>query len=335
MAEITQIGKLREHATKGPLGKAYLLQGPDSYYVDKAESILTEASLPPEQRDFNMTVTYGKETDVETIVSLCRQFPMMAERQVVVVRDAQLLTLNDFFSGFLEAMPPTSMLVLCFREKLMDKRLKAYKVLMDKHFVFNAAKVSDGKLPSIVQEMAHELGLQLPNQAALLVAESIGNDLHRLENELLKVAVNKLPGETITLEDVETYIGVSRDFNMFELGKAIGANQPSKAIRIGRYIAANPKSGNLIATIGNLTSFYAKIAIFHEVARAEPAVQARELGVPPFIVGEIASQARNIPMQRAKHALKVLAEYDLTAKGIGGSLTDEEAFSEMIYRLMA
>jgi DNA polymerase-3 subunit delta len=335
MPEITLISKLKEHVKKGPLGQAYLLQGPDSYYVDKAEAILTEASLPPEQRDFNMTVTYGKETDVETVVSLCRQFPMMADRQVVVVRDAQNMTISDFFSTFLEAMPSTSLLVLCFREKLMDKRFKAYKVLMDKHYVFNAAKVSDGKLPAIVQEMALELGLQIPSQAAQLVAESIGNDLHRLENELLKVAVNKAPGEAITLEDVETYIGVSRDFNMFELGKAIGAGQASKAIRIGRYIAANPKSGNLIATIGNLTSFYAKIAIYHEVARLEPVVQARELGVPPFVVGEIASQLRHISMHRAKHALRVLAEYDLTAKGIGGSLSDEEAFGEMIYRLMA
>ena len=315
----------------------YYLMGEEGYYTDKITDYIIENSLTEVERDFNLTVFYGLETDIDTVVTAAKRFPMMAERQVIVVREAQMLKNIDNLLFYLQNPQPTTVLVFAHKNGSIDKRKKVATELERKGVVLDSKKMRDDQLPSFISSCLREKGLTADNKSVLMIRESIGADLSRIAGEIDKLAIALPQGTTaITPELIEEHIGISKEYNNFELQNALVNKDIYKANKIINYFAQNPKKNPIQMTLALLFSFFSNVMMSYY------APDKSERGVAEFLglrstwgVGDYIKAMRNYKAMHVMEILHLIRLADAQSKGAEGSqLPDGEIMRELLYKIL-
>ncbi len=321
----------------------YFLQGDEPFYIDKIAEYIEEHALPEEQKGFNQVVMYGKDVDVNTVITNARRFPMMADRQVVIVREAQDVQDignqhgQQLLEKYITNPLPSTILVFCYKYKVVGKKLTN---MLDKFSVLvTTKKLYDNQLPGWISQYVSSQGFRIDDKAVQMLADFVGNNLERLANEIEKVLINfkGKEGEQILIspEIVQKYVGISKEYNVFELQKALGVLDVVKANHIVNYFEANPKANPIIPIIAALFTFYSKLLLVHSSSDKTERGLATLLKINPFFAKEYLIAARNFPLQKVAQNIHFLREADLRSKGVdSGSTTDGQILKELVFKLM-
>jgi DNA polymerase III subunit delta len=314
----------------------YFLMGDETYFIDKITNYISDNVLPEAEKSFNQSVLYGKDTDIPTIINTARRFPMMANHQVVIVKEAQNIKKIEDLAIYVESPLNSTVLVINYKYKTIDKRKKLYKSLDSKGVVFESKKLYDDKIPAWIEVYLKSKGHKIQPAAAMMMAEFLGNDLGKISNELDKLTILVPQTEVISPEIIEKNIGISKEFNTFELQKALAHRNVLKANRIIQYFSQNPKDNPVIQVIGTLFGYFVKVMKYHQLTnKTERNVQA-ELGLySSFFVREYVTAAKSFPPAKLEQIISILRESDARAKGVGSVSMDEgDILKEMVYKIL-
>jgi DNA polymerase-3 subunit delta len=314
----------------------YFLEGEEPYYIDLISDYILENVLTESEKSFNQTLLYGKEITIDTILTAARRYPMMAERQVVVVREAQNIRDIDELASYVEKPAPSTLLVLCHKYKTIDKRKKLYKAIQKNGVYLESKPLYENQVPNWIIGYLKTQQLGIEPKAVQMITDHVGNNLQRIVNELDKVIFSAIPGTSITVDDVEKNIGISKEYNAFEFQKALGSKDLYKANRIVNYLIENEKSTPMNMITGILISYFRKILTYHSIEnKGNQGEVAQKLGVSPFFINDYLTAGRNYPLQKAVLAISLLREYDLRSKGARGGTTENgELLRELTYKIL-
>jgi DNA polymerase-3 subunit delta len=332
----------------------YFLEGEEPYYIDKIADYVENNVLDESEKEFNQTILYGKDTDLISLISAAKRFPMMSERQVIIVREAQEIknlteTVNvkikskntkkeTEISPFEEyALKPlsTTILVICYKYKSLDKRTGLAKS-MDKHTVmFNSEKIKDYKLAEWIAKYTLDHKIKINPKAVQMLADHLGNDLSRIVNELNKLAINKKNDDEITPDDVQQFIGISKDFNVFELQNAIAAKDILKANKIIDYFAKNPKEHPFEMNIAVLYTYFSKLLFYQTLPSKNPSDVMSQMRVSFPQIKDLETAGRNYSLDKLVRIIGYLHDYDMRSKGMDGFQTEKgELMREMLFKIL-
>lgn len=321
---------------KGDIKPIYFLMGEEPYYVDRISDFIAENILTEEERGFNQMVIYGRDSNIDDIVSNAKRYPMMAERQVVIVKEAQDLSRTiEKLVDYAENPQPTTVLVVCYKYKKIDKRKKLHKTISKTGVIFEGKRMYENQVGDWIIKTLKSRGYNISPKAAQMLVEFLGTDLGKIDNELQKLQLICPEGTSISPEIIEENIGISKDFNNFELRKAIGEKDSLKAHRIINYFAQNPKDNPLVVTISLLFSYFSQILQYHGMNDKSKGSVAKQLKVNPYFVGDYVTAARNYPMKKVSHVISLLQETDVKSKGVGASnLSQGDLLKELLVKIM-
>lgn len=314
----------------------YYLMGEESFYIDKITDFIADNVLTKEERAFNLTIFYGKDIDIATIITAARRYPMMANHQVIIVKEAQDLKKIDDLAYYLEKPTPSTLLVFNHKYGKLDARKKIAKLIAEKALLFESTRPYDDKIPDWIEEYLKQKKCTIVPAAAQTLVEFLGNDLSKIANELDKLVIT-LPAGTnkITGKHVEKNIGISKDFNSFELNKAICYKQILKANRIINYYAKNPRSTHITVTIGLLYALFSKLMIYHSMQGKPRNEIAASLGIKPFFLKEYDAGAKNYSPSKIISIISMLREYDMKSKGVGNtSVSYGDLLRELLFKIL-
>lgn len=315
----------------------YFLSGEEQYYIDKISDFFEHKFLSPEERDFNLTVMYGRDINVGDILTAAKRFPMMSEKQVVVIKEAQALGNMDLLKSYIENPLHSTILVICYKHKKLDKRQVISKLLTkSKNVAFlETKKLYDSQLPTFLTQIVKAKSRTIDNKAVALMCESIGNDLCRLYNEMDKLFMNISRGEKIKSEHVEKYIGISKDYNVFELNNAVGTRDILKINRIVNYFEANSRDASLIYVISMQYIYFTALLSYSFVKdKSDKNALAKAMGISPFFLKDYLAAVKIYTPAKVVANIAILREFDLKAKGLGvGRATSGELLREMMFKL--
>lgn len=313
----------------------YFLMGDETYFIDEICDYIANHVLDESEKEFNQTILYGKDTDVATIISEAKRFPLMGEHSVVIVKEAQHIRKIEDLEVYLEQPQPSTILVICYKYKTLDKRKKFTKELAKKTVLFESKKLYDNQIPDWIQNYLSKHNYSIHPKAAFLLSEYLGADLGKITNELDKLMLIIEKGQKITSDIIEHNIGISKDFNNFELNNALGKRDVLKSNLITKHFAANPKDNPLVVTIGVLFGFFQKTLLYHTLKDKSKNNVASTLKVNPFFVKDYELAARNYPKGKLVKIISYLREYDLKSKGVNNnSVSEGELLKELIYKIL-
>lgn len=332
-----EVLKIINDLKAGIIKPIYFLMGDEPYYIDKLTEYIENNILSEDEKGFNQTVIYGRDATIEDIVSNAKRYPMMAERQVVVVREAQELSRTiDKLESYAENPQPTTVLVVAYKYKTLDKRKKLVKLIAKNGVLFESKKLYENQVGTWIQRLLQGRGYSIEPKANAMLVEFLGNDLSRISNELDKLQIILPKGHTITPKDIEYNIGFSKDYNVFELQNAIGSKDQLKAFKIAQYFADNPKDNPLVVTVSLVFGFFVKILKYHGLKDKDPRAAAPVLGVNPFFMKDYEIALRNYPMKKVSSIVASLREIDVKSKGVGAnSLSNHDLLKEMLVKIFA
>ncbi|MFT4525550.1 MAG: DNA polymerase-3 subunit delta [Bacteroidia bacterium] len=343
-----EYGAIIKELRSGVYHPIYFLHGEEPYYVDQIDHFIAENALSEDQQGFNQTILYGLDTDLSTIVAEAKRFPMMSDRQVVIVREAHKLKgltngdeKDNELLAYLKNPQPSTILVICHKYKKIDGRKKAGKGILaeaKKHgVVFNSEKPKDWKLPDWIIGHIRNDGHNIDPRTAGIIAAHLGNDIGRIHNELEKLYIGIPEKSTITAQMVEDRIGVSKDYNMFEFLDALGKRDKERALRIAIRFGHDQKEHPIQMIIPSLFSYFSKLMnyqwLFSKGKRGDDL--ARACGVHPFFLKEYKLAAQNYPRASSERAISMIRTADLNSKGYGNVSSDaSELLKELTIKLM-
>lgn len=310
--------------------------GEEPYYIDKIAEYIEDNLLTEEEKGFNQVVLYGRDVTVEDVISNAKRFPMMAERQVVIVKEAQELSRTiENLTAYAENPQPSTVLVFCYKYKTLDKRKKLYKLIEKNGLLFESKKLYENQVGDWIRRVLAGKDYQIEPKAVLMLVEFLGTDLSKISNELNKLMLVLPKGTAIAPGDIEENIGISKDFNNFELRKAVGERQFVKANQIINYFAQNPKSNPLVMTISLLNSFFTQLLIYHALKDKSKGNVAKALRINPYFVSDYQTACRNYPLKKVSQVISYLREADLKSKGVGAqNLADGDILKELVFKMM-
>ena len=259
----------------------YWLEGEESYYIDQIVNYAEHQILTEAEAGFNLSIFYGKDAEWASVINACMRYPMFAERQVVLLKEAQHMKDIDKLENYIDNPLISTVFVVSYKEKKADGRSKFGKLLKAKTEFFSTKKMYESALPEWTNQMVLQHGLTIGPKALVLLVDHIGNDLSRIENEIEKLAVNLGARKVITEDDIENYIGISKEFNVFELQDAIGKKDLAKAIRIIGYFESNPKAAPIVLILPAIHNFFSKVFMIFGMANTDDRSVATEIGVNP------------------------------------------------------
>jgi len=331
-----RIKKIISEIKNGNIKPIYFLMGEEAYYIDAISSYIENNVLKEEEKGFNQMVLYGRDISIEDIVSNAKRFPMMAEKQVVIIKEAQDLSRTiENLTSYIENPQPTTVLVVCYKYKTLDKRKKLAKIIAKNGVLFESKKLYDNQIPDWIRRVLNGKKYQIEPKAALMLVEFLGSNLAKINNELQKLMLVLPTNSTITANDIETNIGISKDYNNFELRKAIGAKKITRVNQIITYFSQNQKSNPLIMTISLLTNYFIQILMLHSLSdKSKPSI-AKALKISPYFVGEYIEGAKNYSMKKVAQIISYLREADVKSKGVGANaLPAGDILKELIFKIM-
>lgn len=313
----------------------YLLHGDEPYFIDLISDAIIENAIEEHERDFNQTVVYGKDCVPAEVVASAKQYPMMAERTLVVIREAQEIKKWEDFEDYFANPSASTVMVICHKHKKVDGRSKAIKALAKTGTIFVSDKVKDYQLTSWISNYVKSIGYDITDKASSLLSEFLGNDLGKIINELDKLAIILEKGTRINDVHIEENIGISKDYNVFELVNAVGELDILKANKIVNYFGRNPKAAHSTVVIANLFTLFQKMMTVHFLSVKTPDAVAQQLKIHPFAAKETVRQARLHNPKKLARNISILRDYDLKSKGVGYSgVEDGDLLKEMVFQLM-
>ncbi|MBX9893530.1 MAG: DNA polymerase III subunit delta [Chitinophagaceae bacterium] len=319
---------------KGRFKPIYWLEGDEPYFIDMLVDYAEHNILPESEAGFNLTIFYGRDADWAAVVNACRRYPMFAERSVVLLKEAQHMRDIDKLEPYIENPLNSTVFVVSYKEKKIDARTKFAKLLKQNAEVFTTKKIYDNQLPEWASNMVQQHGLTISQKALQLLVDHIGNDLSRIQNEIEKLAVNLGSRKNITEDDIETYIGVSKEFNVFELQDAMVRKDLAKAIRIIQYFEANPKAAPIQMMLPALYNFFSKVYMIFGVQGDEKTL-ATAIGVNPYFIKDYIAAAKNYAYEGVERILLLLHEYNLRSVGVNNAgAEDSSLMKEMVVKMM-
>jgi DNA polymerase-3 subunit delta len=319
----------------------YFLQGEEPFYIDLISDFIEKNALAEHEKGFNQIICYGKDVNMGTVITQARRFPMMAERQVVIVKEAQEITdfareeAQKLLENYSNQPVPSTILVFNYKYKTLDGRKNLAKALDKKGMLVETKKLYDNKVPDWISGYVREKAYTIQPKATQMLADFIGNDLSRLSNEIDKLLINIPTKSEISPDMVQQFVGISKEYNIFELQSALIQRDVVKANRIIRYFASNPKSNPLIQVVSTLFGFFAKVLLAHDSKDRSEAGVAAALGINPFFAKDYIAAMRNYPLQKVIHIIHHLRTADLQAKGVdAGSMEDEDILKELVFKIL-
>ncbi len=316
----------------------YLLHGDEPYFIDEVTRFVEEKVLTDAEKAFNQSIFYGKDADHKAILDAARRYPMGADRQVVILKEAQDMKGIEALITYVENPLETTLFLVSYKHKRLAMNTKLGKAFKKHALVFESKSLYDNQIPRWIEARLKRSKLTIQPAAAELIAEYLGTDLGKVANELEKLSLNLPAGATVSESDIETHIGISKDYNVFELQRALAFRDIKRANRIVAYFSANERKHPLPMILATLYSFFSKVYVFHFVARAGEKEQLSALKLrSPYFLKEYKQAARTYPRARLEAVMEILLEYDLKSKGLGFNATgkpDGALLQEMIFRLM-
>lgn len=327
--------KIVNEIKQGNIKPIYFLMGEEPYYIDKLTEYIEQNILTEEEKGFNQMVLYGKDVSVEEITSSARRYPMMADRQVVVVREAQELSRTiDKLESYAENPQHTTVLVFAYKYKTLDKRKKITKLLAKSGVVFESKKLYDNQVGDWIKRVLSGKGYPIEPKAIAMLVEYLGNDLSKISNELDKLAIVLPQGSVISPKVIEDNIGISKDYNVFEFRKAIGERDQLKAYKIADYFAHNPKDNPLVMTTGLVFGFFSQLLQYHGLKDKSPGNASRVLKVNPYFMKDYDIALRNYPMKKVSAIVGTLRSIDVKSKGVGANaIPQADLLKEMLVKI--
>lgn len=334
--------QIAKHLKAREYAPVYLLHGDEPYYIDKISDEIEANVLTDAEKGFNQTIVYGKDVDVAALLNHARRFPMMSDKQVVIVKEAQVVSdlLKEdgikMMEGYLQNPLPSTILVFNYKHKTLDKRTKLAKAFEKYAVVMESKKLYENQVADWVFAYVKEKGFTIGEKAAFLLSQYIGNNLERLSHEIDKILINFKEPLRIETGHIQKYVGISKEYNAFELQKAIATQDMPMAIRIANYFEANPKNNPLLPVISTIYSLFSKLLIVHKEDNKSDNHIASVLGIHRFFAGEYTLAARNYPIPKVIENIGHIRQADLASKSIGtGTITQGQVLRELIYKLMS
>jgi DNA polymerase-3 subunit delta len=313
----------------------YYLHGEESFFIDKICDAIDNTVLSEGEKDFNQTVVYGRETDVATIISMAKRFPMMSSHQVILVKEAQHLKKIDDLLSYVDNPQKSTIIVFCHKYGKIDGRKKVAQKIKKSHLLFESKKLYDNQIPGWISDHIRSKGFSINPTASMLLSEYIGNDLSRISNELEKLLIDANSQKAIDEQDVQDKIGISKDFNVFELQKALGSKNIYKANQIISYFASDPKNHPLVMVIPLIFNYFTNLGIIITLKDKSSRSVASALSINPYFVNELVSASRNYPYGKILKIIGYCREYDAKSKGINNnSASNEDLMKELIFKIL-
>nr|WP_321234106.1 DNA polymerase III subunit delta [uncultured Psychroserpens sp.] len=320
---------------KGNIKPIYFLMGEEPYYIDAISNYIEKNVLAEEEKGFNQMVLYGRDVSIDDIASNAKRYPMMAERQVVIVKEAQDLSRTiEKLASYAESPQPSTVLVVNYKYKKIDKRKALYKTLKKSGVVFESKKLYENQVADWIRRVLSGQKYTISPKASQMLVEFLGTDLSKINNELEKLKIVLPEGTQISAEHIEENIGISKDYNNFELRKAIGERNTLKAFKIINYFADNPKDNPMVVTVSLLFNFFSQLLHFHGLHDKNPRNVASALKINPYFVNEYVSAARNFPMKKVSQVVATLREFDVKGKGVNSNAVPQgDLLKELLVRI--
>jgi len=310
---------------RGAFHPVYWLEGDESYHIDKLTSFAEHHILPANEAEFNLSIFYGKDSKAEDVLNACRRYPMFAEKQVVILKEAQHLKEIDRLESYLDHPLKSTIFIVAHKDKKLDGRGKLAKSLKGKAVVITTKKMYDNELPEWAANMVREKGLEIQPKALYMLLDHIGNDLQRMENEIEKLTVNLKGKKQIGEDDIEQYVGISKEFNVFELQSALGNRDLPNTLKILNYFAANPKAGPIQLILPTLYSFFSKLYIAAASGSKDEYGIAAALGIKAFFAKQYTQAMQRYSFNDIEKALILLNHYNLKSLGVGQVDTEDSS----------
>ena len=314
----------------------YFLSGDEPYYIDLITKYIIDNVLTEAEKSFNQTILYGKDSDIATVINAAKRYPMMANHQVVIVKEAQHIRNIDDLVYYAKSPLLSTLLVINYKYKKLDKRKSLYKTIAEKGIFFESNKLYDNQLPDWISGYLGEKGIKIQPEASILLTEFLGSDLGKIVNELDKLAVI-IAGKSIsiTTDTIEKNIGISKEYNNFELQNALVKRDVLKANRIINYFAQNQKNNPITVTITMLFSFFSKLLAYHSLKDKSNNSVAGVLKINPYFVRDYQAAAREYSLSKTIHVISLLREYDVKSKGIGSlSASPGDLLKELVFKIL-
>lgn len=315
----------------------YWLEGEESYFIDVLMNYAEKNILTPAEADFNLSIFYGKDANWVEVMNACRKHPMFGNKQVVLLKEAQQMRDIEQLEGYISHPLSTTILIVSHKEKKVDGRKGLGKKLKDSKVteVYSTKKLFENQLPDWASKMIKGHGMSISPKALQMLISHIGNDLSRIENEVLKLMLNLAGKNTIIEDDVACFIGVSKEFNAFELQAAIGQRDLPKSIRIIQYFESNPKAGPIQLILPTVYNFFSKLYLLKSLPNSSDAILASAMGVSPFFIKDYQASARKYDTNGVEKVLLLLHQYNLRALGVhNGTANDAALLKELVVKIM-
>jgi len=327
--------KILEDLEKKIYHPVYFLSGEEPFYIDLISDYIEDHVLTEEEKGFNQFIFYGKDTEEQTIIETARRFPMISNQQVIIVKEAQSLKTIELLKGYVENPMKSTILVLNYKYKILDKRTAFAKAIQKNSILFESPRLYENKIPGWIENYLADVHYTITPQASVLLAEYLGTDLGKVANELKKLIIT-LPEKTrITTEHIEKNIGISKDYNIYELQNALGDRDVLKANRIINYFANNPKSNPIQRTTVLLFIYFSKLFLYHFLKDKTEKSVAVSLGIHPYFVKSYSKAAKRYSTYKLYDIVGILREYDMKSKGFeSNNVSDEGLLKEMIYKIL-
>ncbi len=324
---------------KGDIKPIYFLAGEEPFFIDQINDYIEAHLLPDEAKGFDQMTLYGLDVNLPDLILQARRFPMMGERQLIIVKEAQHLFKKqadtDALESYLNQPADTTVLVFNYKYKKLDKRKKIYKQILKKGVYFESKKLYERDTLNWIIDTLKTMQHPIDVKSAQMLIDFLGTDLSRIYNEIQKLEVILDKDAAITPEIIETHIGISKDYNNFELKSAVATGNYLKAQKIARYFAANPKEHPIIVTIALLYGFFRDLFIYHTLNDKSKFSAAKALGINPYFVNEYQVAAQKYPMKKVSRNIGYLKDADLKSKGVdSGSMTHKDILNELLFKLM-
>lgn len=320
----------------GQYRPVYLLMGEEPYFIDVITDYIANNALQEHEKAFNQTVVYGKDTTIYAVIDAAKRYPMGAARQVVIVKEAQSLKDIDQLHYYAEKPLQSTILVVAYKYKTLDKRLKLYKVLEKSAVVLESKKLYEDKIPDWIDKYLSGSGYTIVPAASKLLSDHLGVDLGKVANELdkLMIVLSGSKERQITPEHIERNVGISKDYNVFELQNALSEKNVLKANRIVNHFEANPNENPMVMVISTLFGYFVKVLSYHYLTDKSKAATA--LKINPYFVRQYEAAAHKYPAAKVVNIISILREYDLKSKGAEGTMsaTNGDLMREMVFKIL-
>jgi len=316
----------------------YFLTGEEPHFIDKISKLIETTVLSEDEKEFNQIIVYGRDILPNQIIQMAREYPVFGNYRVIIVREAQdikQIEKDKLLLAYLEKPVPTTLLVFDYKYKKVDGRKSFVQLLKKNGVFFESKKLYDNQVPKWIEGTIRGMGYQINPEAMMLLSENLGTDLSKIENELKKLVINIDKNTEITPDIVEKNIGISKDFNIFELQKALGERNIYKANQIINFFASNPKDNSVVFVIVMLFNYFKRLLIYHTLKDKSDKNVASKFGINPYFVREIRIASSRYNIAKLRSIISILREYDQKAKGVETApIEDGELMKEMIYKIL-